>query len=132
AVGQQVVHPASAVQRTTARWRSLPYIFDPGRHWPSSEFMARRIKNECPHMLRVPKFFQIVVGAALSTTLVRIHHFRQNLRTLALDPMPRRTERNRHQNRQHQEQCLGGPERQENLEEEALQLLPPKKALLAF
>jgi len=39
-----------------------------------------------PHVLRVPKFFQIIVSAALSTALVRIDRFRQNFRTLALDP----------------------------------------------
>ncbi len=72
--------------------------------------MARRIENECPHVLRVPKFFQIVMGAALSTTLIRIHHFRQSLKTLALDPMPRRTQSHRHQNRQHQGQRQGCPE----------------------
>src|SRR2546430_6747466 len=101
------------------RWNPLPGIFYPGWHLASRKFMARRIKDECPHVLRVQEFFQIVVDAALSTTLIRIHRLGQNLRTLALDPMPRRTHGNRHQNRQHQKQRLGGPERQENPQEKA-------------
>src|SRR5208337_3201545 len=74
-------------------------------------------------MLRAPKFFHVFVGGALSPTLVCIHHFRQNLRTLALDPTPRWAQRNRHQNRQHHEQRLGCPERQENLEEKTLHFI---------
>ena len=68
------------------------------------------VADEGPHVLRVQKLFQIVMDAALSTTLIRIHRLRQDLRTLALDPMPRRTHGNRHQNRQHQKQRLGSPE----------------------
>ena len=60
------------------------------------------------------------MGGVLPAAEIGIHHFRQNLRTLALDPMARRLQGDRHQNRQHQKQRLCRPERQENLEEEAL------------
>jgi hypothetical protein len=72
--------------------------------------MASGIKHKCPHVLGVPKLFHVVVSAALSGSLVRIHRFRQNLGTLAFDPMPRRTHGDGQQNRQHQREGPSGPE----------------------
>ena len=56
---------------------------------PAGEFVARRIENICPHVLRAPESLQIFVDGALSATLVGIHRLRNNLRRLTLDAMPR-------------------------------------------
>ena len=86
---------------------------------PTGEFVAGGIKNESAHILRAKKFFQIVVDAALSTSLVGIHRLRQSLRRLILDSMPRRTQGNRDHDRQHRRQRQRCPERQEDLQEKA-------------
>jgi len=74
-------------------------------------------------VLRAPEFFHVFVGGVLPAAEIGIHHFRQNLRTLALDPMARRVAGAivTRKSRQHQEQRLRRPERQENLEKKTFQ-----------
>ena len=52
------------------------------------EFMTRGIEDEAPHVMGAEKFFQIIVGGALPTSLVGIHSLSQNLRPLILNSMP--------------------------------------------
>src|SRR5450755_1550887 len=100
------------------RWNPPPFIFDPRRRWPSREFMTRRIKNKGAHMLSMKDFFQIIVRAALAAALISINCFGQSLKSLVLNPVTRRTQSDRHQNREHQRERQRRPERQKDLEKE--------------
>src|ERR1035438_2428693 len=92
------------------RWNSAPLILDPRRYRTPREFTARGIKNKCAHMLSMKDFFQIIVRAALSAALISIDGFDQSLESPILNPVTRRTQSDRHQNRQHQRECQRRPE----------------------
>jgi len=120
AVGQEIVHPSAVMSRTTARGRTLAYIFDPRRHALTGQFLAGGLKNEGSYLLLVPQIFQIFVSGVLSTGLVAVDRFGENLGTLALDSMAPWTQGKGHQDREDKEERLRSPERQEDFEEETL------------
>ena len=125
-IGQKAVDPAAvawrtATHRTIRRRATRPKIFH--ARMATGDFMARRIEHRCPDVLLAPEIFHVVVGGGFATAHVGVHDFRENLRPLTLDAVPRRAEGNRDQNRQHEEERLRGPEGQENFEEEAFHYL---------
>jgi hypothetical protein len=62
------------------------------------------------------------MSGVFASALIGVYDFRENLRAFALYAMPSRAQGNGHQNRQHNKERLGDPEREEDFEEKTFHL----------
>jgi len=90
------------------------YHFDPGWHWRPESRGPTIKKTNAQHVLRRAKVLPDSHGRRVPPLCIRIVQPRQNLRTLAFDPVARRGRRGQSspESHQHQENSAGASRRQ--------------------